>query len=120
MPGSDTRDTARGQKRKRAEPQPATKADDIDSDGEVPQAPEDEEKFNRYYNPAQDPEQRRQVKRKSRALEREFNGRWSAAAVDVLGDDSDHVFQKSVMSYSRAMAKSSPRRSIARIMSSRT
>lgn len=73
MPGSDTRDTARGQKRKRAEPQPATKADDIDSDGEVPQAPEDEEKFNRYYNPAQDPEQRRQVKRKSRALEREFN-----------------------------------------------
>ena len=74
-PDSDTRDAARGQKRKRVEPRSATQAEDIDSDGEIPQDPEDIEKFNRYYNPAQDPEQRRQVKRKSRALEREFNGK---------------------------------------------
>ncbi|EME45398.1 hypothetical protein DOTSEDRAFT_170771 [Dothistroma septosporum NZE10] len=72
-PDSDTRDTAPARKRKRAEAQSATQAEDIDSDGEVPQDPEDVERFNRYYNPAQDPEQRRQVKRKSRALEREFN-----------------------------------------------
>jgi hypothetical protein len=35
---------------------------------------EDEEKFIRYFDPNQDADERRDLKRKSRALEREFNG----------------------------------------------
>lgn len=59
----ESSDTTRGQKRKRA-PQ-GTQSLEV---------AEDDEKFTRYFDPNQDPEIRRQVKRKSRALEREFNG----------------------------------------------
>lgn len=64
-PVSDESETARGQKRKHA--QQATQS--IEED-------EEDEKLTRYFDPNQDPEIRRQVKRKSRALEREFNGKW--------------------------------------------
>lgn len=33
-----------------------------------------EERFTRYFDPNQDPGKRREIKRKSRALERDFNG----------------------------------------------
>ena len=35
---------------------------------------DDEDKFTRYFDPNQDADERRDLKRKSRALEREFNG----------------------------------------------
>lgn len=35
---------------------------------------DEEPEFTQYYDPNQDPEERRNLKRKSRALEREFNG----------------------------------------------
>jgi hypothetical protein len=35
---------------------------------------EEEDKFTRYFDPNQDAEERRTIKRKSRALERDFNG----------------------------------------------
>ena len=38
---------------------------------------DEEDKFTRYFDPNQDAEERRTIKRKSRALERDFNGRWS-------------------------------------------
>ena len=41
----------------------------------------DEDRFTRYFDPNQDADERRDLKRKSRALEREFNGGW----VMVLG-----------------------------------
>lgn len=37
---------------------------------------EEEDRFTRYFDPNQDAEERRTIKRKSRALERDFNGRW--------------------------------------------
>jgi len=37
----------------------------------------EEDKFTRYFDPNQDAEERRTLKRKSRALERDFNGRWT-------------------------------------------
>ncbi|OQO13736.1 hypothetical protein B0A48_01966 [Cryoendolithus antarcticus] len=53
-----------GQKRKRGS----------DDSAASPCAAEtDEQKFNRYFDPNQDPEERREIKRKSRALERDFN-----------------------------------------------
>lgn len=68
-PTSDPSDSSRGQKRKRSEVQAdATQGDQED------EVDSDEEKHTKYYDPNQDPEIRRQVKRKSRALEREFNG----------------------------------------------
>ena len=75
-PTSDGSGEARGQKRKRVELRgtrsSGTQADvDEDEDDEEAAA---EEKYNRYFNPHQDPEDRRQIKRKSRALERNFLG----------------------------------------------
>jgi len=67
-PTSDGGDASRGQKRKRVELQPTSGAGD--TDGQL-------ERFNRFFDPNQDPEVRRQVKRKSRALEREFQGTWA-------------------------------------------
>lgn len=65
-PTSDgSNDASRGQKRKRVEVVPSA------SQYEDPE----EERFNKYFDPNQDPEARRDVKRKSRALEREFNGK---------------------------------------------
>lgn len=37
---------------------------------------DDEDKFTRYFDPNQDADERRILKRKSRALERDFNGKW--------------------------------------------
>lgn len=60
-------DGSRGQKRKRVEVPRATQSE-LDSEDE-------DEKFKRYYDPNQDPEDRRENKRKSRALEREVMGK---------------------------------------------
>lgn len=65
-PSSDESEETRGQKRKRVH---LTQADDIPDDVDPT-----EKRFNRYFNPNQDPDLRRQVKKKSRALERRFNG----------------------------------------------
>lgn len=73
-PSSDSSNEAHGQKRKRAVPQrraTQTQEDDDDlDDSDAAKA-----KFTRYFDPNQDPEVRREIKRKSRALEREFQGR---------------------------------------------
>nr|POE62268.1 hypothetical protein CFP56_70655 [Quercus suber] len=62
-PNSDTSDNgSRGQKRKRGT-------------GHEDGADFREQAFNRYFDPHQDPDVRRDIKRKSRLLEREFNGR---------------------------------------------
>lgn len=67
-PTSDGNES-RGQKRKRREVQfDATQATDAEVDS-------DEESFNKYFDPNQDAEERREIKRQSRALEREFHGR---------------------------------------------
>ncbi|KAK4503251.1 hypothetical protein PRZ48_006679 [Zasmidium cellare] len=65
-PVSDESETARGQKRKRTEQATQSVEEPEEQD-------EDEERFTKYFDPNQDPEKRRLVKRKSRALEREFN-----------------------------------------------
>ena len=68
-PASGENNTLRGQKRKRnVEPPSGTQM----TSGNGPD--EDEERFNKYFDPNQDPEARRQTKREARALEREFNG----------------------------------------------
>ncbi|KAK5744911.1 hypothetical protein LTR17_001662 [Elasticomyces elasticus] len=62
-PTSDSPDAGRGQKRKRGNMSlPAATQED-----------EDERKFTEYYDPNQDPEERREGKRKMRNLERDFN-----------------------------------------------
>lgn len=63
--GSD----GRGQKRKRA----SAAAGGIRSESEALR--DDEDKFNRYYDPKQNPEERRDVKRQMRDLERGFRGK---------------------------------------------
>jgi hypothetical protein len=64
---------ARGQKRKRTNTHAdATQACDIPEDMDPGDL-----RFTRYYDPNQDAETRRQIKRKSRALQREFNGRYA-------------------------------------------
>lgn len=42
---------------------------------------DEEGKFNRYFDPNQDADERRKIKRKSRALEREFNGMFQPTLV---------------------------------------
>ncbi|TKA54394.1 hypothetical protein B0A55_12933 [Friedmanniomyces simplex] len=64
-PTSDASD-ARGQKRKRVTLPPAATQETED------QVDEDYKKFHEFYDPNQDPDKRREQKRKSRALEREF------------------------------------------------
>ncbi|KAI5362409.1 putative nse4/EID Nse3/MAGE-binding protein [Septoria linicola] len=66
-PSSDGTDTSRGQKRKRTQ-LAVTQAEDVPED----QDPEDA-KFTRYYDPNQDAEKRRQIKRKSRAMIRKLH-----------------------------------------------
>lgn len=57
-------DARGGQKRKRTDQPTSTQTyEDFE-----------EERFHRYFDPNQDAEERRTIKRKSRALEREFNG----------------------------------------------
>jgi hypothetical protein len=58
-PTSENNDSSRGQKRKRVVVT-------------VPEGDEETDKFNKYFDPNQDPDVRRDVKRRSRALEREF------------------------------------------------
>lgn len=67
-PSSDDTERARGQKRKRAH-------FGMTQEGDIPedQDPEDV-KFTRYYDPNQNADQRRQVKRKSRAMYRKLHG----------------------------------------------
>lgn len=62
-PTSDSSTGTRGQKRKRSHAPAATQEFD-----------DDEEKFRRFYDPDQNPDIRREIKRKTRALEREFAG----------------------------------------------
>ena len=73
-PTSEGSEDVRGQKRKRAHPDPQHNAADDEQDEDA----EDEARFNKYFNPNQDPEERRDVKRKSRALERDFQGEFGA------------------------------------------
>lgn len=69
-PTSDGSDASRGQKRKRAEVRfEATQGTQTELD-------EDEQRFTRHFDPNQDPEERRQTKRASRALEREYQGKY--------------------------------------------
>ncbi|EMC99256.1 hypothetical protein BAUCODRAFT_31590 [Baudoinia panamericana UAMH 10762] len=67
-PNSDDSIDHRGQKRKRIELRTDATQDDEEDD-----ADSDGGRFKKYYEPNQDAESRRQLKRKSRALEREFN-----------------------------------------------
>lgn len=63
-PDSDASDDGlRGQKRKRVMVQPEETEDQ-------------EQAFNKYFDPNQDPDVRRDIKRRSRLLEREFNGKY--------------------------------------------
>lgn len=72
-PTSDSSNEACGQKRKRTVPQrPSTEADEDDE--EVDEEEREAVKFTRYFDPNQDPDERRDIKRESRALEREFQG----------------------------------------------
>lgn len=67
-PDSGSSGDARGQKRKRA----GARTEDGD---EAEMDEEDiEARFNKYFNPNQDVDERRELKKKSRALEREFAG----------------------------------------------
>ena len=71
-PSSDGSGASRGQKRKRTQAQAgATQEADIPEDQDP-----DDAKFTRYYDPNQDAEKRRQVKRKSRAMIRALHGMW--------------------------------------------
>ena len=90
-PVSDESETARGQKRKRTEQATQSGAGQD----------EDDEKFTKYFDPNQDPEIRRQVKRKSRALEREFNGEYSKDLVS--GHEANAC--AAVMNYTEMEAK---------------
>lgn len=65
---------SRGQKRKRVE----VRREQDEDDGEEEEEEEGEEgieaRFNKYFNPNQNPEERRDLKKRSRALERGFAG----------------------------------------------
>lgn len=74
-PASDGSDAPSGQKRRRVEANVAAdRGQGADEDHDEEDG-ERAERFHRYFDPNQDPEQRREIKRKSRALEREFQGR---------------------------------------------
>lgn len=44
------------------------------TDGPISERDEAEARFTRYFDPNQDPDERREIKSRSRALERDFNG----------------------------------------------
>lgn len=69
-PESGGGSVARGQKRKRAE----ARADDQEGDDD--EEAETEAKFNKYFDPNQNVDERRELKKRSRALERGFAGEW--------------------------------------------
>lgn len=68
-PDSGGSSDARGHKRKRTEVR-AEEDEEVDEDDEE----NVERRFNKYFDPNQDPEERRHLKKKSRALERGFAG----------------------------------------------
>lgn len=71
---SDGSGASRGQKRKRTHAQAQAQAG-ATQEADVPEDQDpDDAKFTRYYDPNQDAEKRRQVKRKSRAMIRELHG----------------------------------------------
>lgn len=73
-PESGSSGDARGQKRKRI----GTRTEEDNEAGEEEEEEDDvEAKFNKYFDPNQDPEERRQLKKRSRALERGFAGECS-------------------------------------------
>lgn len=71
-PASESSSEARGQKRKRVVPQQRATQDNDDEADELDEDEREAAIFTRYFDPNQDPEVRREIKRKSRALEREF------------------------------------------------
>ncbi|CAK4032923.1 Non-structural maintenance of chromosomes element 4 A [Lecanosticta acicola] len=80
-PSTEGSDGSRGQKRKRPQlTQPSDIPDELD---------ENDAKYNRYFDPDQNPEARRQVKRKSRALHRDFHENRD----ELLKDDCDGLRQ---------------------------
>lgn len=82
---SDSSGEARGQKRKRTEVQRGTNEhDEGGDDDDVVEATREQAKFNRYFDPNQDADERREVKRKSRALEREFQGKASEPTLESI------------------------------------
>ena len=89
-PESGESSDARGQKRKRVEAraQRDREEDDADAGGEEGEGAGVEAKFNKYFDPNQDPEERRDLKKRSRALERGFAGAWSNDLAD-LSDPTD-------------------------------
>ena len=71
-PSSENSDESRGQKRKRAD---ACSTSHVDEDAEEEDEDVGEERrFNKYFDPNQDADERREIKRQSRALERDFQG----------------------------------------------
>ena len=66
---------SRAQKRRRIQRPDASGSPNDDA------VDEEEDRFTRYFDPNQDAEERRTIKRKSRALERDFNGRWRTTFV---------------------------------------
>jgi hypothetical protein len=75
----DEHGTVRAQKRRRTQ--------GPDTTGSPNEEEADEEgKFTRWFDPNQDAEERRILKRKSRALERKFNGKWKVPRTCSLQD----------------------------------
>jgi hypothetical protein len=71
---------ARAQKRRRTQGPDTTGSPNEEEDDD------EEGKFTRWFDPNQDAEERRILKRKSRALERKFNGKWRAPRIcDLQG-----------------------------------
>ncbi|KAK3071286.1 hypothetical protein LTR53_008909 [Teratosphaeriaceae sp. CCFEE 6253] len=91
-PSSDGSDGARGQKRKRV-----TVHVDAPPEEEVD---EDERKFTEFYDPNQDAKERREAKRRSRALEREYLDnrdsilRGDGAALDTTINRANNLFKR--------------------------
>jgi hypothetical protein len=73
----DEHGSARAQKRRRTQGPETTGSPNDEEDDE-------EGKFTRWFDPNQDAEERRILKRKSRALERKFNGKWRALRIFYL------------------------------------
>jgi hypothetical protein len=80
-PGTGRRDKGKGRASdmpsRGSLPTPTSVDDDATGSPNEDDADEDEEKFTRYFDPNQNAEERRILKRKSRALERDFNGKWT-------------------------------------------
>jgi len=76
-PASDDSSHSRGHKRKRApagEQSAGVASASEEEEEEVDEEQREAAKFVKYFDPNQNPDQRREIKRKSRALEREFQG----------------------------------------------